>query len=557
MVVMLALAGAPERVPVLLSDAAHVYVGWSGAHEGDRAVLVGPDGIPTDTLEVEWTRDAITALRKGARTHARDIANDWWAMPMAHGASTGTLTVPLFAEPATLDPALVTSLAEKQVAAQLFEGLVRFDAHLAPIPAAADSFWQEGPAWTFRLRRDARFHDGTPVRAKDVMRSIHRALAPATGAPRADGLADAIQGGRLYREGKAPRIAGFRIVDTLTVTVIGTKAPLLPELASPAAFLVPDDFDAAAPVGSGPFRWGKRDNDSIVLRGVDAKVDSLVSRRVDGPHDAALQYELGRIDVVPVRESDEKRLTGERIAQDEAATYYVGMNVRQPWLSKRANRRSLAASIDRAVAVRVLVPGRGRLARGLLPPAFGLPELADSAWRPGAAEARAWPAPPPALSFWVPEGSATGQRLAEFVQAALARRGMKLSIVVKPWAEFERAVSIGRADLFYLSWFADGPDPVSYVASMVESRRKGSGGNRTQYASAAVDAALAAARNAPTKARAQEALLRAERLALADAPLVPLFHSVNVVLTRPWVNGYVPDPLGAPRLDDVEVRRGH
>jgi ABC-type oligopeptide transport system substrate-binding subunit len=92
---------------------------------------------------------------------------------------------------------------------------------------------------------------------------------------------------------------------------------------------------------------------------------------------------------------------------------------------------------------------------------------------------------------------------------------------------------------------------------MVESTRKGAGGNRTQYASAAVDAALAEARTAPTKRKAQDALLRAERLALADAPLVPLFHSVNVVLRRPWVTGFVPDPLGAPRYDHVEVRRGH
>jgi hypothetical protein len=35
-----------------------------------------------------------------------------------------------------------------------------------------------------------------------------------------------------------------------------------------------------------------------------------------------------------------------------------------------------------------------------------------------------------------------------------------------------------------------------------------------------------------------------------------LFHSVNVVLKRPWVTGYAPDPLGAPRYDTVEVRRG-
>jgi hypothetical protein len=177
------------------------------------------------------------------------------------------------------------------------------------------------------------------------------------------------------------------------------------------------------------------------------------------------------------------------------------MNVRNAWLAKRPVRRSLAASIDRALAVRVLVPARGRLARGSCRRRSGCPSCRT---RRGARpmRKRAWPAPPPAKGFRSGcRGSATGQRLAEFVQAALGRRGLKLSIVVKPWAEFEHAVDEGKADLFYWSWFADGPDPVAFVASMVESRRKGAGGNRTQYASAAVDAALAEARTAPTNSK--------------------------------------------------------
>ena len=547
---------APDRVPVLLADRTHVYVAWSaddGARAGARVVLRSADGAAMDTLEVEWARDAITALEKGAM----DPGAGWYGVPIAGGARGGTLTVPLFADPATLDPAMMTSLAEKQVATQVFEGLVRFDAHLAPIPAAADSFRQVGRTWTFHLRPGARFHDGTPVRAKDVVRSLERALAPATHAPRVDGLADAIAGGQAFHAGKAAKVTGLAAKDSLTVAITAVRegTPLLAELASPAAFIVPPVPDAGAPVGSGPFRWIGRLADSIVLAGVDAAIDTLVFRRIGDPDDAALQFELGRIDVVSVRESDERRLAGDEqsIAQDEAATYYVGMNVRNSWLAKRAVRRSLAASIDRALAVRVLVPSRGRLARGLLPPAFGLPELPDSVWRPSPEEGRAWPAPAPAagLSFWVPAGSVTGQRLAEFVQAALARRGLKIAIVVKPWAEFERGVDSGKADLFYLSWFADGPDPVAFVASMIEGKRKGAGGNRTQYSNAAVDAALAKARGG-----SKEALLEAERLALADAPLVPLFHSVNVALRKPRVSGFVPDPLGAPRYDRVEVRRG-
>jgi len=581
-------AGNSLRAPVLLVRERTVYAAWSeaqGARQGKEGVLFGPSGEALDTLEVRWARDDVAALGPRANAQPRTLAaldsialvpagtaSALWVEAVAAiaGRATGTLRVPLAALPAKLDPALVTSLAEKQVVTQLYEGLVRFGPRLRPLPAAADSIAHVGRRWTFRLRKDARFHDGRPVRAEDVVASLQRALSPRTKAPRVEGLADAIVGAAAFRADRATNISGLTVLDSITIQIVTTResAPLLDELAAPAAFLVPaahaqEDNFARAPIGSGPFRLVRSDSDGVIVAaapGRTAGVDTVEFRRVDGPEDAVLDFELGRLDVVAPRESDERRLVAqadtrvETLSVDEAATYYLGLNTRAPALADRGRRRALARSINRALAVRVLVPGRGRLAHGLVPPVLGLPELADSAWLAPAGPAPSFGAQ--ALSLWVPDGSPTGVRLAEFVQANLARAGCRVTLTVRPWAEFERAVSDGRADLFYLSWFADGPDPIAFVSSLVESRRKGAGGNRTYYANAAVDSALAQARVAPTRERALALLREAEITALSDAPLVPLFHSVNVTLVRPYVTGLVLDPLGAPRYDGVEVRRG-
>ena len=601
-----AAASPTFRHPVLLVRAGVLYAAWSeaeGAAEGAAAVLRAPSGVALDTLRVHWVRDAVAALPLSAGGPAAvDSAlaaapERFWlealAAPSSNSADTpgaaattpsalrpphGTLTVPLGAPPATLDPALLVSLAEKQVASQIFEGLVRFGPDLAPIPAAAESFERAGLRWRFHLRPGTSFHPGRPVRAADVVASLERALAPATAAPRVEGLADAIVGAAAFHAGHAASISGLRAVDSLTVeiSIVRETAPILSELAAPAAYIVPVEVArrdpvafARAPTGSGPFRILTSDSGRVVLgavRGRAGGVDTLVFRRVADPQAAVLDFELGRLDVVSPPETETRRILAsgdvrpEVLSVDEAATYYLGFNTRRPWLSDRAHRRVLAGSVDCALAVRVLVPGRARPASGLLPPVYGVPELPDSAWLmaplEAQAQARGLAADAPALALWVPAGSQVGLRVCEFAAAAWRRLGYRVSLIVRPWPEFQRAVLDGRADVFYLSWFADGADPIAFVASLVESRRRGAGGNRTFYASPEVDAALAEARAANDRAAARAALTRAERLALADAPLLPLFHSVNVALVRPGVTGLVLDPLGAPRYDGVEVRSG-
>jgi peptide/nickel transport system substrate-binding protein len=146
-------------------------------------------------------------------------------------------------------------------------------------------------------------------------------------------------------------------------------------------------------------------------------------------------------------------------------------------------------------------------------------------------------------------------RMAEYVQAALSRHNIRLRIVTRPWREFESALNAGEADLFYLSWFADSGDPVAFLAALFGSENQGPAGNRTRYANAQVDSLLQAARECPEDTGCLGPLLEAERIALSDAPLIPLFQSVNVTLVRPWVRGLALDPFGCPRYDTVEIVR--
>ena len=106
------------------------------------------------------------------------------------------------------------------------------------------------------------------------------------------------------------------------------------------------------------------------------------------------------------------------------------------------------------------------------------------------------------------------------------------------------------------------PNPDELLARVKEAETRQARGKLKIFfgASAGVGktfAMLENARSAPDEATANLALRRAEAIALADAPLLPLFHSVNVTYVRkPGVSGLVLDPLGAPRYDQVEVGDG-
>ena len=82
-------------------------------------------------------------------------------------------------EPASLDPIKAVGLTEAQILRDLFEGLTSQGADGKPVPGVALS-WEtrNNQVWTFRLRDDARWSDGSPVTAQDFVYSWQRLVNP-------------------------------------------------------------------------------------------------------------------------------------------------------------------------------------------------------------------------------------------------------------------------------------------------------------------------------------------------------------------------------------------
>jgi peptide/nickel transport system substrate-binding protein len=169
------------------------------------------------------------------------------ALPARGAPGGGVLRVGLDVDAGTLDPRLANDTTARRVIEQVFDGLVELDPQLRVRPALAESWTQVSPTvWVFKLRRNVKFHDGSPLSAADVAFTYTTILDPALRAP--------LRG--LYTP-----ISRVEAVDNETVRFT-LSAPYAPLLKYADIGIVPKavveragaEF-AARPVGTGPYKF--------------------------------------------------------------------------------------------------------------------------------------------------------------------------------------------------------------------------------------------------------------------------------------------------------------
>ncbi len=132
----------------------------------------------------------------------------------------------------SLDPQTASGSAAEVVISTLFEGLCRIDEDGKAVPGVAKS-WEsnaDSTEFTFHLRKNAQWSDGSPLTAQDFVFGITRALAPSTGTLAEDLLL--IRGARAYSNGEADASAlGLEAVDDHTLVIrLEKSSPDLPSL---------------------------------------------------------------------------------------------------------------------------------------------------------------------------------------------------------------------------------------------------------------------------------------------------------------------------------------
>lgn len=146
----------------------------------------------------------------------------------------------------SLDPITENSLVSNSIYSNIYQTLVTRNAQVQIIPALAEYWVNEADdrVWTFRLRKNAMFQDGSPVLAEDVLFSLQRAKHdPASAITSSVGMIDRVE---------APDDSTVRIITRKPFPILLNKLADV-WIVSKRAFsrgIRADDI----PPGSGPYR---------------------------------------------------------------------------------------------------------------------------------------------------------------------------------------------------------------------------------------------------------------------------------------------------------------
>ncbi len=430
----------------------------------------------------------------------------------------------------------------------------------------------DGTIYTFHLRQNARFHNGRPFTANDVIYSWNRAAAPETDSNSVLTYLGDIVGVAERKRGEATSISGLRALDEHTLEVhLDAPKPYFPmKLCYVTAFIVDQANIESGPEwyrtpnGTGPFRLIRWEPGKVRIYQANPdfylgkpKLPFIIDQIYAG--NALRLYETGDLDTAAIGGLDLERArdpNGPFVGQLRAAismcTSYIGIDSTRPPFDDPYVRQAFALAVDRQ---RLADLGRdGDLpALGLYPPALPgyTTNLHGQHFDPAEAkralaESRYGDASQlPPIIF---TSSGFGSNISGF-QAALAEMWQRhLGVTIQfenlepnRWDEVMHSGKHGN--LYSYGWCADYPDPENFADALFHS---GAQQNMGGYHDATLDTLLEQARIEPDVAKRITMYQQAEQRIIDQAAAIFLVHSSYYQLVQPRLQGWVLTPVRVP-----------
>lgn len=477
------------------------------------------------------------------------------------------------ADPESLDPHKTSTVYEAHILRDLFEGLVMQDKDANLIPGAAESWTvsDDGKVYTFKLRGDGVWSDGSPVTADDFVYAFRRLQDPATAAEYASMLY-VVQNAEAVNTGKAkPEELGVKAVDAKTLEVsLNAPTPYFLEMlthqsaypVSKAAIekLGADWIKPGNLISNGAYTLTEFvPNDHIKLTknpkfhdAANVKIDVVNYFPTEDRSTAIKRFEAGELDSnddIPTEQlADLKAKFGDqlRIGPYLGTYYYAIKTDKEPWSNPKL-RRAISMAIDRDfLAEKVwqnsMLPGYSMVPPGIEGYTPAEADFAQMSQIDREDEARkileelGYTEQNPLKLEIRYNTSENHKNTAVAIQEQLKPLGVAVTLLnTDTKTHYGHLEQKGDFDVARAGWIADYKDPETFLGIS----RKASGNNYSNYNSPKFEELMskAAADGGNPEARLKD-LSEAERVLIDEVGQIPLLYYSYKNLVSPKLKGF-------------------
>ena len=460
------------------------------------------------------------------------------------------------------------------IAQNVFNRLVEMEAseggEIKILPSLAES-WEvseDGRTYTFHLRNNVTFSNGSPLTASDVQYTFTRLLTHPNSCNR--DIVDEVLGAKAVESGQAVELEGFRILSDLdfTITLESPFQAFLACLSMPGASILDQETTEQAgdrfgqqaewTIGTGSFvLWKWTPGEGLLLTANPdcwqgpPRCEGLDLRFITDSKEIRRMFDRGEIDLLDLDEvgnTAEYYLHGD-IYQDRLfhvpriGITYIALNESIAPLDDARVRRAMQLALDRGMLLTAVYGGRGSVENGIYPQGlYGHdPDLPEIPHDPQAArELLSEAGLPDGFDLTVSvNSSSTRWELSVLRLAASMWRevGIRAHIDVINESEFMRLRKSGHLACYTALWTADFNDPDNFIYTFFGNRENTTFRSLCYPREDVMDRVRQARAIADPEARIREYRELERIIVQQDAAWIPLYSRLRYYVTSKRLQG--------------------
>ena len=492
----------------------------------------------------------------------------------------GQVIVGMSQEPTIFNPLKSTLEVDRGVQFALFDSPWRINEKSELVPNLATEIpsvenggiSEDGLTYTFKIRDDAKWHDGEPLTASDVVFSHNLIMNP-------DFVAGTKIGHDKVKEISAPDDT------TVTMTLTEPYAPFL--FVWGDTYIVPEhilkdvedpntaEFNSTAPVVSGPFKWVERvPGDHITVEanadyhGPGPYLDKIIFKYVPDLTGLFTQFKTGEVDVTSIQGitadnyAEAQTLEGKVInAGPGAAVEFIYMNFGKDIFTDKAVREAMYAAMDKQNIIDAVYYGVQTPTESYLPQqswAYN-PDLAkqvydveaakkildDAGWAPGADGIREKDGVKLSFTNSTTAGNKVREQAQQYLQQTWKEAGIDMQINNMPaaviWGDY---FNLSEYDTVMVGWgHPPDPDGTSRFHSDYIPAQGGAGQNTMQYKNPDLDKLWVEGVAEVDPAKRVEIYKQAQQIMRDDLAYLPIFQYTSIEGTKAGLTNYKQNPF--------------